>query len=89
MPRVRSCRPPRTVTVKGHWRQVRKTRKKPRAVRPAKWIVVNTRTGVTVSRHQTISAAVREEKRLDRISYRKGQGRPYDARPVKGWRTQL
>jgi hypothetical protein len=86
MPRAKSCSPPKTVQVKGHWRQVRKTRKKSAAAtsaaRAAKlpWIVVNTRTGAVVSRHRYFTAAIREEKRLDRISFRQGKGRPYDAR---------
>jgi hypothetical protein len=34
---------------------------------------------VVVSRHRTYSAAVRERTRLDRISFRAGRGRPYEA----------
>ena len=71
-----ACSAPRSVTVKGYWRT--KPRKKPQA-RPAGFVVKNTRTGAVVSRHRTLTAAIREEKRLDRISFRAGRGRPYDA----------
>jgi hypothetical protein len=80
MPRARSCRPPRTVSVRGHWRQVRKTRKKKRAPRPLPYVVYDTRNGRVVSRHKSLTAAWKAERRYDRASYRRGQGRPYNTR---------
>jgi hypothetical protein len=73
---ARACRAPRAVAVKGHWRQVRKKRKRPRRAPAANWVV--TRGGRVVTRHRTFTAAVKSRQRLDRASYRRGQGRPYN-----------
>lgn len=78
---AKACRAPRSVAVKGHWRQVRKTRKKKRAAPPAKFVVVDGRNGRAISRHRTLTAAVTARRKADRASFRRGQGRPYH---VKG-----
>jgi hypothetical protein len=74
------CAPPKTVTVKGYWRTKPRGLKKAAAKRQAalSYVVRNARTGAIVSRHRTSTAAVRERKRLDLISYRQGKGRPYE-----------
>jgi hypothetical protein len=82
MPGAR-CSPPKGQSVKAHTRsKSRKSAKATARARTAKlpYVVVNSRTGAVVSRHRTLTAAIREERRLDLISYRKGNGRPYDAR---------
>lgn len=76
------CSPPKSRSVKAHTRGKPVQRKKAAQARRAAlpYVVVNTRTGAAVSRHRTLTAAIREERRLDRISFRQGSGRPYDAR---------
>lgn len=68
-----SCRAPKSQGVRSY------TRSKPRkrsAARPAAYVV--TRKGQVVSRHRTLTGAISARKRLDRASFRKGQGRPYN-----------
>jgi hypothetical protein len=76
-----ACRAPKAQGVKSH------TRSKPRAIKAAAtkrraklgFVVRNSRTGKVVSRHRTLTAAIREERRLDLISFRAGKGRPYSS----------
>lgn len=67
MPRPRTCKPPRTVTVRGHWRQVRKTRKKKRAPRAGPyWQAVSSKGRTCGHRHSTSRGAYRCAARLGR-----------------------
>lgn len=70
MPRARSCKPPASIRVKGHWRQVRKTRKKKRAARAPSgpyWAAVSRTTGAKCGHHhRTSSGAARCARQLGR-----------------------
>jgi len=74
------CSPPKSVTVKGYWRSKPRQLKKAAAKRRAalSYVVRNSRTGAVVSRHRTLTGAIRERQRLDLISYRQGKGKPYE-----------
>ena len=71
------CTPPKGQSVKAHTRS--KPRRKPTAKKQLPFVVKNTRTGTIVSRHRTLTAAIRQERRLDLASFRRGNGRPYSA----------
>lgn len=71
-----SCSPPKSVSVRDYFRT--KPRSAKRKAQLA-YVVRNTRTGTIVSRHRTWGAATREARRRDLQSYRKGQGRPFEA----------
>lgn len=70
------CSPPKSQSVKSYTRS--KPRKKAKS-KPLPYVVRNTRKGAIVSRHRTLTAAIRAERRADLASYRRGQGRPYSA----------
>lgn len=82
---AKKCSPPKSQGVKAHARGRPIQRKKIAQARRAKlpYAVVNSRTGQVVSRHRYLTTAIRERTRLDRISFRAGNGRPYDTRKVK------
>jgi hypothetical protein len=75
------CSPPKSQSVKTHTRarpiQRKRAAQKARAKLP--YVVRDTRSGSVVSRHRTYNAAVRERTRRDRISFRSGRGRPFEA----------
>jgi hypothetical protein len=75
------CSPPKGQAVKAHTRSNPRALKRAAAKRRASlpYAVRNTRTGQIVSRHRTLTAAIRQERRLDLQSFRRGNGRPYDA----------
>lgn len=72
-----SCSPPKSQGVRSYTRSKPRRKPKPTA---AKFVVVNSNTGAVVSRHRKYTAAIRERKRLDLISFRRGNGRPYETR---------
>ena len=75
------CSPPKTVSVKSHSRAGRRKKRKPSAGPKAGtvyYVVENERTHRTTgTKHRTLTAAINARKRLDLVSYRAGQGRPY------------
>jgi len=78
MPNGKRCSPPKTVTVKGYWRNAPKRRRKAASTASLPFVVKDSRNGAVISRHRTFTAAVRARKRADLASYRRGQGRPYE-----------
>ena len=75
------CAAPKSVTVKGYWRAKPRGLKRAAAKRTAAlpYVVRNSKTGTVVSRHRTYTAAINARRRADLASYRRGQGRPYEA----------
>lgn len=79
------CGAPTTEHVKSYLRAQR--RKKPKSKRAGSgavyYVVRNERTGRTSgTEHKSLFAATRARKQLDLISYRKGQGRPWNVEKV-------
>ena len=75
------CSAPKSQSVKAHTRarplHRKKIAQKVRAGLP--YVVRDSRTGRVVSRHRKYNAAAIEAKRRDRLSFRAGRGRPYEA----------